>query len=156
MGSNLRRRGGVYWFRRRVPDALKARVERNEINRSLRTKCAKTARARARQAWLATEAMFRGMTLNPSLAASQAKLLIDALLEEPLRASRTADDLVDDLVCQSARKKDPLLEWAPEVGQVGTKDLTWKPGFRRMKAHGQAPIPQHRVQATGCAGVPGW
>jgi hypothetical protein len=35
MGSNLRRRGGVYWFRRRVPDALKARVERNEIKRSL-------------------------------------------------------------------------------------------------------------------------
>jgi hypothetical protein len=118
MGSNLRRRGGVYWFRRRVPDAFKARVERNEINRSLRTKCAKTARARARQAWLATEAMFREMTLNPSLAASQAKLLIDALLEEPLRASRTADDLVDDLVSLDGGGLGKLLFNRPAVGQI--------------------------------------
>ena len=59
-------------------------------------------------------------------------------------------------VCQSASKIDPLLEWAPGGGQTASERLTRMPGFRRMKAHGQAPIPQHRVQAAGCAGVSGW
>jgi hypothetical protein len=58
------------------------------------------------------------MTLNPSLAAGQAKLLIDALLEEPLRASRTADDLVDDLVSLDGGGLGKLLFNRPAVGQI--------------------------------------
>jgi glycerol uptake facilitator-like aquaporin len=37
------------------------------------------------------------------------------------------------------------VEWAPRAGQVGGGELTGEPGFRRMEAHDEAPIPQHRV-----------
>jgi hypothetical protein len=98
MGSNFRRRSGVYWFRRRVPDALKIRLGRTEINRSSRTTSSKEARKRARQAWLATEAAFREMSSNPTLTTRQAKLLVGQFLDEQLLASPTADDLVDSYV----------------------------------------------------------
>src|SRR5215207_2823813 len=45
------------------------------------------------------------------------------------------------------------MEWAPRRGQIGLEDLTGWPGFRRMKAHGEAPLLQHRVQTSGRAGV---
>ena len=42
-----------------------------------------------------------------------------------------------------------VMEWAPGVGQVAWNDLTGAPGIRRIDAHGQAPHPQHRLQAPG-------
>jgi membrane fusion protein, multidrug efflux system len=58
--------------------------------------------------------------------------------------------------CQSASNFDPYLEWAPGAGQVGPLELTGVPGLQRMKAHGETPIPQRCVQASGRRGVPRW
>ena len=95
MAGHLRRRGGVYWFRRRVPDALVERLGCREVQRSLKTSGSREATRRAKQAWLATETVFRTMSARSSLAAAQAKLLIDQLLEESVFGSATADGLVD-------------------------------------------------------------
>src|SRR5271154_845168 len=56
-------------------------------------------------------------------------------------------------ICQSAFKFDPALEWAPRDGQDGFQQLTGRPGFQRMKAHGKASNPQRRVQTAGVTGV---
>ncbi len=98
MGSNLRRRGGVWWFRRRVPDGLHARLGLAEISRSLRTRSFMTARARAKRLSLSTESLFAVMSSNPSLTEKGAKLILDQLAGEPLFASPTADDLVASVV----------------------------------------------------------
>jgi integrase len=98
MGSNLRRRGGAYWFRRRVPDDLRARIGLVEINRSLRTSTRYEAQTRARHAWLATEELFAAMSKNLSMTAKQAKLIIDQLGSEPVMNSPTADEMVDAML----------------------------------------------------------
>ena len=46
------------------------------------------------------------------------------------------------------------MEWAPGAGQDAVLQLTPVPVFRK-KAHGEAPNPQHWIQATGGRGVPG-
>ncbi|MFT8242430.1 DUF6538 domain-containing protein [Roseomonas sp. BN140053] len=92
--EHLRRRSGTYWFRRRVPDAFVERLGRREIHKSLRTTSPQVAAARGKQAWLATQTLFELMKNNSSLTARQAQLLIDQLLDEPLHASPTADELV--------------------------------------------------------------
>src|SRR3979490_1189442 len=55
--------------------------------------------------------------------------------------------------CHSACNIDPLMEWAPRGGRVGFQQLTARPGFQRMKAHGKASNPQRRVQTAGVTGV---
>ena len=97
MQGHLVRRGTTYWFRRRVPGALVERLGRLEIHRSLRTASAREAAIRGRRAWLATERVFNEMVRNPKMLAAQARLLIDQLLQEPLLASPTADELVEAL-----------------------------------------------------------
>jgi C4-dicarboxylate-specific signal transduction histidine kinase len=47
----------------------------------------------------------------------------------------------------------PAVEWAPRGGRVGFQQLTGRPGFQRMKAHGKASNPQRRVQTAGVTGV---
>ena len=95
MAGYLRRRNGTYWFRRRVPNALAQRLGSREIQRSLRTANSRVAALRAKQAWLATERAFHEMALNPTLAAAQARLLIDQLLGESVFDSPTAAELVE-------------------------------------------------------------
>jgi DNA replication protein DnaC len=48
---------------------------------------------------------------------------------------------------------DADMEWAPRGGRVGFQQLTGRPGFQRMKAHGKASNPQRRVQTAGVTGV---
>ncbi len=95
MAGHLRRRSGIWWFRRRVPDALVGRLGCREVQRSLKTSNSWVATARAKGAWLTTETAFRQMSTRPTLAAAQALLLIDQLLQENLFESPTADDLVE-------------------------------------------------------------
>ena len=95
MAGHLRHRNGVYWFRRRVPDVLVERLGACEIQRSLRTSSSRIAAGRAKRAWLTTERALQEMALNPTLAAAQARLLIDQLLSESVFDSPTAAELVD-------------------------------------------------------------
>ncbi|MFC7552312.1 DUF6538 domain-containing protein [Pseudoroseomonas wenyumeiae] len=103
MRGHLVRRGAVYWFRRRVPDALAERLGRRELHRSLGTSHPGEAAIRAKKAWLATEAIFVTVKRNPTLAERQAQLLVDQLLSEPLFTSSTADDLVDSCCAATGR-----------------------------------------------------
>jgi integrase len=98
MAGNLRRRDGIYWFRRRVPKALIGRLELTEYHRSLKTSLPREAAVRSRKTWLATEEAFKQMAVNPSLPAQQAMLIINQLLQEPVHESPTADNLARSLV----------------------------------------------------------
>jgi hypothetical protein len=93
-GGNLHIRGTVWWFRRRVPRALTARLGSVEITRSLRTSCPREASSRARAVWLATERVFEVMTRSPSLSEEQAAAIVRRLREEPLWASPTMSEIM--------------------------------------------------------------
>lgn len=95
-GGNLRLRGTVWWFRRRVPLALTVRFGSVEITRSLRTSRLQEANRRARAAWLATEQAFEVMARNTSLSEEQAAI-IRRLREEPLWTSPTASEIMDSI-----------------------------------------------------------
>jgi hypothetical protein len=114
MGSTLRRRRGVYWFRRRVPDPLKSRVSRCEINRSLRTSCSKGARRRAREAWLRTEAVFEQMA-GKSLGAEQAAVFVRRLLGEPLFQSETAGEVLAAVEAKDFAPADLIFRHVGEI-----------------------------------------
>ena len=94
-GSNLRLRGTIWWFRRRVPLALTGPLRLVEITRSLRTSCPREASRRARAAWLATERAFEAMARTPSLSEEQAAAIVRRLREEPLWTSPTAGEIMD-------------------------------------------------------------
>lgn len=115
MGGNLRRRGGVFWFRRRVPDNLQASIGRVEINRTLQTSCVRTARGRARRAWLATEAAFQAMSGYKTLSAEQAELVIARLLREPIWDSPTATEVVRAIDEDDHSVPDLLFRHAHEI-----------------------------------------
>ena len=94
MVGNLRRRGGVYWFRRRVPRSLLGRFPSGEVSHSLGTACSREAAARAKSAWLATERLFQTMSLDAALTAAQARIILQRLATEPLLDSPTSDELI--------------------------------------------------------------
>ncbi len=81
-----------------MPEALAGRLGCREIHRSLHTVAYREATERATRAWLATEKLFAEMRRNSDLKARQAKLYLDQLLAEPVLASPSADELVEDLV----------------------------------------------------------
>ncbi len=100
-GSCLRRRGGIWWFRRRVPKHLTERLSTVEINRSLKTTCSREAGRGARRCWLATEELFKAVAYQPTLSEEQVALLIRRLVDEPLFESQTADAIINDFVTGS-------------------------------------------------------
>ncbi|TBD12082.1 site-specific integrase (plasmid) [Rhizobium ruizarguesonis] len=59
MSNYLRREADSFFFRRRVPAALQARLGQTEIFRSLKTTVRRTARARAAHLFIGTERLFR-------------------------------------------------------------------------------------------------
>lgn len=59
MSNFLRREADSFFFRRRVPALLQARLKQSEIYRSLKTNVRRTARARAAYLFIATEKLFR-------------------------------------------------------------------------------------------------
>lgn len=59
MSNFLRREADSFFFRRRVPASLQARLGQTEIYRSLKTTVRRTARARAAHLFIATEKLFR-------------------------------------------------------------------------------------------------
>jgi len=56
----------------------------------------------------------------------------------------------DTANCQSAFKRDPLLECAPGGGQNGRFELTPDAGLLEDGSHDEAPIAQRRLQTAGC------
>src|SRR3977135_3520922 len=71
---------------------------------------------------------------------------------DPIRYRRpTPDSQFSGNIIDEAMR--PTLEWAPRGGRVGFQQLTGRPGFQRMKAHGKASNPQRRVQTAGVTGV---
>ncbi|MEJ6850157.1 DUF6538 domain-containing protein [Sinorhizobium fredii] len=58
MSDFLRREADSFYFRRRVPTSLRARLGQSEIYRSLSTSVRRTARARAAHLFIGTEKLF--------------------------------------------------------------------------------------------------
>jgi hypothetical protein len=59
-------------------------------------------------------------------------------------------DLIRSMDCDSAWKKDPVLECAPVGGQFEILDLTPSVGFPENGNHDETPITQRGIQAPGC------
>ena len=110
MGSSLRRKGGIYWFRRRVPKHLVPVLGRGEINRTLATSCYQTAQTRAREAWLATERILAGV--GRPLSEDQAALIIERLRTEPVWDSPTTEDISEQILIGDWSMADILFRHA--------------------------------------------
>src|SRR3569833_1938654 len=89
--TNVFRRGGVFYFRARVPAALRPSVGRRELWRSLRTSDPTEARCRGASLLRLTEALWRD--LHPRMSPNEIQSLIDnwtkAKLEEDADARLT-------------------------------------------------------------------
>jgi hypothetical protein len=107
-GLNLRRRGTIYSFRRRVPDALVERVGRKEIVRSLETCSRAEAGRRGRAVWLATEGVFSLMRDEQSLERAQVDVILRRLVREPPWESPTRAELLEDFRRSQPRVMDLL------------------------------------------------
>jgi hypothetical protein len=89
MGSSLRRRGGTWWFRHRIPHSLVPVLDRTEVKRRLNASCFRAAQARAHEAWMATERVFADVA-KLMLSQEQSYLILDRLRTEPVWQSPTA------------------------------------------------------------------
>lgn len=94
VAANLRLKGAVYHFRRRVPDALRKSFRRSEILLSLGTGSAREAAVRARIAYVEVERVFRIVSATPSLAAEQVELILRRLRAESPWDSPTRTELL--------------------------------------------------------------
>lgn len=85
---HLRRRGGAYFWRRKVPQALLGRMSCNELVRSLQTSDPKQARLRGRLMTVASDKLFAMIEQQPILTTNQ----IDELLREHFEACLQTDE----------------------------------------------------------------
>ena len=122
---NLRLRGTVFWFRRRVPRMLTDRIGRGEIMRSLRTSCPREAARRARAMWLATDRVFAFMSARKSLGREQVELILRRLLEESVWDSPSLDEMVEGFRSGDNATIDRLF------GLAGTEAILALPGRDR-------------------------
>ncbi|WP_155243258.1 site-specific integrase [Brucella anthropi] len=67
MANFLRREADSFFFRRRVPVPLQARLGQSEIYRSLKTTVRRVARQRAARLYLATESLFEMLSDDPQI-----------------------------------------------------------------------------------------
>ncbi|MEP9380315.1 DUF6538 domain-containing protein [Aquabacter sp. CN5-332] len=74
--ANVTRRGGVYHFRRAVPEALRRHVRRRELVVSLRTRESCRAKVDAAQLYVASETLFAKIRSTPMLNDDQLARLV--------------------------------------------------------------------------------
>lgn len=87
--SNLRLKGNLYHFRRKIPPGLRERIGKAEWVRSLGTGSARVAAARARELWLATEEILRQVKDDPTITRAD----LDRLVKEALEDFAWADEV---------------------------------------------------------------
>ncbi len=121
------RRGGVYWWRRRVAKASGERV-RQPIAVSLRTRELATARRLAAHLTLASEQII-GEESSDMLTRQQAKSLLTAALSDHLhKLSRIAAmELADGYSAADGRRLDLLTGWALRLKTARGEDATVDP-----------------------------
>jgi len=104
--TNVFRRGGVFYFRARVPASLRVRVGRNELWRSLRTREPSVARRLGGILFSLTEVLWGD--LECAMGQDEVQLLIDgwikAKLDEDTEVRRVADP--DRLAQHEAEQND--------------------------------------------------
>jgi hypothetical protein len=105
---NIRLRGTVYWFRRRVPESLVPLIGRKELLRSLGTSCRAQAKGRSRVAWLATERVFQLAREQKSLSREQVDVILRRLMTESVWDSATQASLLDEVRLGEMRFMDLL------------------------------------------------
>ena len=59
---------GIYWLRKRVPDALRATIGRREVRQSLGTRDPAEAKLRHAQALVALETQWQKLATNPRVS----------------------------------------------------------------------------------------
>ena len=77
-------KGRTFHFRRKVPSAIRVRLGRSEIVRSLKTSDAREAALRSKAFWLGSEGAFRQVTQSPHLTRQEIEVVIKDWLDERL------------------------------------------------------------------------
>lgn len=123
MSRYLRREADSFFFRRRVPSSLQARLGQAEIYRTLKTSVRRTAKARAAELFIATEKLFQ------MLEEDEVFLLSDEDIRAAVRhwlgsgywqpiLRQNVDNLTPfELRSAEARLPDILLDITREVGE---------------------------------------
>lgn len=79
---HLQRRNGIYHLRVRVPDRLRARIERLEVCRSLHTYSSAVARRLAAQVSAQVQGTFAMIEQNTAISPQQARHLVQGCFED--------------------------------------------------------------------------
>jgi integrase len=95
LATHIVRRGSTYYFRARVPAALKPRIGRAELSRSLQTASAPEARRRA--TYLASLTMDLWQALERAMTIDDVRQLIQGWLRQALDTDAKARDELDRL-----------------------------------------------------------
>jgi len=79
---HLQRRNGIYHLRMRVPDRLRPRVERMEVNRSLKTYSSVIARRLAAEVSAQVQETFEVIDKNSEISPTEARNLLQACFQD--------------------------------------------------------------------------
>src|ERR1019366_9420260 len=100
LGTPKRRpESGIYWFRKRVPDRLKAKVGKSEIRFSLHTRDPDIARLRNLEAMVEIERAWGGHDIVAVSAATRSVVPIQCKSAPPA-ASAIAEPQTDEILRQ--------------------------------------------------------
>src|ERR1700755_655389 len=129
LGTPKRRpESGIYWFRKRVPDRLKAKVGKSEIKFSLRTRDPDIARLRNLEAMVKIERAWAGYDITGVDLVTGAAVHIQCKPSGPPRSETRASERV-------------LLEAVPEAVAGFPSNA---PGELRILHTGGRARPRHR------------
>ena len=103
----LRRRGEIYWFRRKVPLALMEILRTREFSCSLRTGSRKEAEARSRAVWLRTEQVFT--MASSSVEREQSLVLLRRMASQVPWAETELGDVMNRAIAGDERDVRSIL-----------------------------------------------
>ena len=157
MGESIKRRGGTFWFRRRVPHDAAKRLGMREFACSLRTGSRREAEGRAKAVWLETKRVFA--LVATSLAREQALLLLRRIakeqpwapspdLQEAGRRAAMGDER-DVLAILEHTRKDVLQLPPDEQGRVLMFLREW---LDLLEMHGRKVTEEAVARAPGTSG----
>lgn len=139
---------GIYWFRKRVPDRLKAKVGKSEIKFSLLTRDPDVARLRNLEAILKVEREWAGYDL---VAVSAGEIVPIQCKSVPPAESRSAPTAVP--VTRAAPKLQAVFEaYAAEAELSAATVKRWGPVISHLAAY----LGHDNPQRIGRTDVVGW
>jgi len=142
------RESGIYWFRRRVPDRLKAQVGKSEIKFSLRTRDPDIARLRNLEAMLEIERAWAGYDVAGVNVQTGAVQAIQCKTAAPAVLSAASQAPADETACAAAEERTnagadvppsklrPIFDSYAEEAELAPATVKrWSPVIDRLIVH---------------------